>query len=113
MRETPGVSSPDLRASDADRERVAALLRGHYGAGRLSDDELSERIEAAYGARPIAELREVPADLPSPRPPAAPHHHRRRRSGYATSVRVHATVFLVANLTLIAIWAAAGGGILW
>ena len=42
-----------LRASDGDRERVVAFLRQHFEAGRLSEDDLSERIESAYGARTV------------------------------------------------------------
>jgi class 3 adenylate cyclase len=100
----------DLRVSDADRERVADLLRGHYGAGRLSDDELDERIEAAYAARTGSDLAALTADLPADRPATA---HRRRRGALETSVRIHLTVYLVVNLGLIAIWAASGGGYFW
>lgn len=53
-----------FRASDADREQAAARLREHYTAGRLTHDELAERLGAAYGARTIAELDELLADLP-------------------------------------------------
>ena len=98
-----------LRASDADRERVAALLRDHYGEGRLSDEDLSERVEAAYAARTMSELAVLKADLPGPPRPA----RRRRRSALETSVRIHLTVFLVVNVMLVAIWAAAGGGYFW
>jgi class 3 adenylate cyclase len=98
-----------LRASDADRERVAERLREHYGAGRLSEDDLSERVEAAYGVRTMSELAALTADLP-----AAPGHARRpRRGALATSVRIHLTVYLVVNLMLVAIWAAAGAGYFW
>jgi class 3 adenylate cyclase len=102
----------DLRASDADRERVVALLREHYEVGRLSDDELSDRIEAAYGARTDAELGALTADLPSPRQPA-PRRRRRRRGGLEASVRVHFAIYAVVNLMLIGIWAASGGGYFW
>src|SRR3954467_15391442 len=83
-----------LRASDADRERIAERLREHYGAGRLSDDDLSERIEAAYRARTMSELEALTVDLPSA---AAPRRHR-RRSALETSVRIHLTTYLVVNL---------------
>ena len=43
-----------LRASDADREQVVAALRDHFGAGRLSDDELDDRIASAYRAKTLA-----------------------------------------------------------
>jgi len=98
-----------LRASDADRERVATLLRAHYSAGRLSEDELSERGEAVYRARTLSELEALTADLPSPRE----HGRGRRRGALETSVRIHLTIYIVVNLLLIGIWAASGGGYFW
>src|SRR4051795_922297 len=98
-----------LRASDADRERVAERLREHYGEGRLSDDDLSERIDAAYRARTISALEGLTVDLPSKQGPG----HRRPRSALETSVRIHLTTYLVVNLLLIGIWAASGGGYFW
>lgn len=118
MRDTHAVASSKrhthsdrsgLRASDADRERVAELLREHYGAGRLSDGDLSERVDAAYGARTLSELEVVTADLPRPQPSDA----RRRRGVLETSVRIHLTVYIVVNVMLIGIWAASGGGYFW
>jgi hypothetical protein len=55
-----------MRASDADRERVAAILRRHYGAGRLDDDELERRLAKVLGARTLGQLRDLVADLPAP-----------------------------------------------
>jgi hypothetical protein len=57
-----------LRVSDADREQVASRLRDHYAEGRLSSDELDERLAAALSAKTFAELRHVTADLPDPEP---------------------------------------------
>jgi class 3 adenylate cyclase len=108
----PGSRRGGLRASDADRERVAELLRHDYGAGRLSEEELSERVEAAYGARTLAQLERLTADLPAAGKPAG--RRRRRRPGpFETSVRIHLTVYLVVNAMLIGIWAASGGGYFW
>ena len=59
-----------IRTSDADREAVTARLRDHYAEGRLTRDELDERISAALNARTFGELRRVLADLPEPRPVA-------------------------------------------
>jgi class 3 adenylate cyclase len=98
-----------MRASDADRERVAARLRDHYGDGRLNDDDLSERVDAVYRAGTMAELARLTADLPAPPRPPRP----RRRSALETSVRIHLTTYLLVNLMLIGIWAAAGGGYFW
>ena len=58
----PG-SSPDMRASDADRDRVMEVLRIAAGDGRLTPDELDERLEAALSARTLRELAALTADL--------------------------------------------------
>jgi len=55
-----------IRTSDADRERVAARLREHFAEGRLSSEELDERITAALSAKTFGDLRGVMADLPEP-----------------------------------------------
>jgi DUF1707 SHOCT-like domain len=60
----PVPSGPRIRASDADRDRVAQLLQEHCAAGRLTTEEFSERMEAALGARTLDELDELLADLP-------------------------------------------------
>ncbi|HTT27097.1 MAG TPA: DUF1707 domain-containing protein [Solirubrobacteraceae bacterium] len=54
----------DLRVSDEQRDRAAQEIREHYAAGRLTDDELSDRIQAAYSARTAGELKALTADLP-------------------------------------------------
>lgn len=63
-----------IRVSDADRERVTDLLREHFAAGRISAEELDERISAALGAKTYGDLHKVMADLPGPAP--APPHAR-------------------------------------
>jgi uncharacterized protein DUF1707 len=50
---------PALRASDADREHAVALLREHAAAGRLTLEEFTERMSAAYGALTNEELAEL------------------------------------------------------
>lgn len=55
----------DLRASDTDRERVAELLRAAAGHGRITLDELEERLEAVYAAKTYGELVPITADLPA------------------------------------------------
>ncbi|MFE3265073.1 DUF1707 domain-containing protein [Streptomyces sp. NPDC059215] len=59
----PGPS-PGLRASHADRDRAVDLLRVAAGDGRLTADELDERLEAALSARTLGELAVLTADLP-------------------------------------------------
>jgi hypothetical protein len=65
-----------IRVSDADRERVAERLREHFAEGRLSSDELDERIAATLTAKTFAELRRVTKDLPDPEPAGAPGQDR-------------------------------------
>jgi len=60
----------DVRASDEQRDRAAGEIREHFAAGRLSDDELSDRLQAAYAARTVGELSALMADLP--KLPASP-----------------------------------------
>ncbi|MCD0485789.1 DUF1707 domain-containing protein [Streptacidiphilus sp. ASG 303] len=69
---TKPVAEPDLRASDADRERVADVLRDAFAEGRIDADEHAERIEAAYAAKTLRELEPLTLDLPAHRPGAAP-----------------------------------------
>ncbi|MCI3276646.1 DUF1707 SHOCT-like domain-containing protein [Streptomyces cylindrosporus] len=57
-------SSPELRASHADRDRVVDVLRVAAGDGRLTAEELDERLEAALSARTLSELAPLTADLP-------------------------------------------------
>jgi hypothetical protein len=59
------------RASDAEREAVVARLRHAAGEGRLTVDELDERIDAAYAATTRAELEPLTADLPDAPMPTA------------------------------------------
>jgi hypothetical protein len=58
------------RASDADREAVAEVLRRAVGDGRLTLDELHERLESTYSAKTYGELEPIVADLPVALPPA-------------------------------------------
>jgi hypothetical protein len=67
-----GQDSPSrlLRASDGERERVAAKLEREFAAGRLSTAELEQRAVLAQAARTRAQLRELTADLPADPAPA-------------------------------------------
>jgi len=64
------VAGGELRASHADRDQVVELLRVAAGDGRLSAEELDDRLERALTARTYAELAPLTADLPAA--PGAP-----------------------------------------
>jgi hypothetical protein len=57
-----------MRVSDADRERVTTRLREHFADGRLTSEELDERVTSALNAKTFGDLRAVMADLPEPEP---------------------------------------------
>ena len=59
------VSRGELRASHTDRDAVVELLRVAAGDGRLTSDELDERLEVALTARTYSELAALTADLPA------------------------------------------------
>lgn len=72
--ERPEKPLPELRASDADRDRVVERLRDAVAEGRLDMEEFEERLEAAYKSRTYAELEPLTRDLPPAghTPPAVP-----------------------------------------
>jgi hypothetical protein len=61
-----------MRIGNAEREATAAELREHYASGRLTLDELNERLEAAFAAKTRADLAAVMRDLPSAAPFGTP-----------------------------------------
>ena len=61
-----GGGRDNLRAADADRDRVAGILGTAYSEGRLSKDEYDARLEAALSAHTYADLDQVVTDLPMP-----------------------------------------------
>lgn len=65
-----------VRASDAERDRAAEVLRAAYAEGRLTRDELDQRVEAAYAARTRASLRDLTSDLPGAVPAGATGYDR-------------------------------------
>ncbi|UQI49544.1 DUF1707 domain-containing protein [Streptomyces sp. HU2014] len=64
----PGPSglpgAPGIRASDADRDRIADILREALAEGRLTAEEHGERVGAVYEARTLGELEPLVRDLP-------------------------------------------------
>ena len=55
---------PDLRAADADRERIAERLRQSHAEGRLDMAEFQERLEHCYEAKSLGELALLVRDMP-------------------------------------------------
>ena len=105
---------PAIRASDAERERVASALSAHAGEGRLTVEELDERTAAAYSARTLPELAALTADLPAIAAAptiataAVPEEEELR-----DEFRSHLTTYVLVQILLIGIWAASGPGYFW
>jgi hypothetical protein len=79
-KQTPPAATTDLRASDADRDRIADILREALAEGRLTADEHAERVEGVLAAKTVGELDVFIRDLPaahrprtSPTNPIAPN----------------------------------------
>jgi len=62
--ETNRAADDRIRVSDRDREHAAARLRDSFAEGRLTREELDERITVVLNARTFGELWRVTADLP-------------------------------------------------
>lgn len=106
----------DVRVSDQERDGAAGEIREHYAAGRLSEDELNDRIEAVYAARTTGELRALRVDLPVL--PATRADTRaeltRRRAKLQRTLLQQTGGGLVPFVVCTAIWAASGAsGAFW
>jgi len=119
---------PNLRASDADRERTVNLLREHHAEGRLDIEEFHERLNAAYAAKTIGDLDTLLADLPAidlyrlpsaglKPAPVGSWAPARRPGGSVARTAGHWAVWGVATSVLTLAWlivgVAAGGGAAW
>jgi hypothetical protein len=91
-----------VRASDEEREHTATQLREHCQRGRLSVDELDERLSVAFAARTHGELDALLGDLPAHAPDVA-----------AGALRGHVRTFVLVNALLVGIWLLTGAGYLW
>jgi Domain of unknown function (DUF1707) len=111
---------PRIRASDADRDRAAALLREHHAAGRLTVEEFGERMERALQAKTLGEIDELLEDLPHIELYRLPHETLRRippRTRHSlmpndpggparfTAATVAMGAWAVVTSALVAIWA--------
>ncbi|MBB4929386.1 hypothetical protein F4561_000206 [Lipingzhangella halophila] len=100
-------NTPQMRVSDADRERVAAMLREHFAQGRLEDDEFTSRLENAYNARTRADLVPLTEDLPerdlADLPTEAPRSVA-SRNGSAAAVKAAWGVWAGVNALCFTIW---------
>lgn len=99
-----------VRASDAERERIAKMISEAAGEGRLSIAEADDRLERVYTTKYRHELAEFVADLPEDAPRQAPGRPLER---FPTRLRVHAAIAVVMSVVLILRWAAMDVPFFW
>jgi hypothetical protein len=94
-----------LRCSDAEREQVADFLRDRAAEGRLTPDELAERVGLAYRAVTIGELERLLVDLPgSPFDAARPRRPARRVGPVVIAVAVIALLAVAMPGPVLILW---------
>ncbi|HET6285528.1 MAG TPA: DUF1707 domain-containing protein [Amycolatopsis sp.] len=104
--DTNGIPSR-LRAADTDRERVVSLIQAAGGEGRLTLEEVEERLGTVYSTKYTDELSAFTADLPKPVP------QRRPVVFGPPAVRVHLAVAVVLSVLLIVRWTTSGVPFFW
>jgi hypothetical protein len=105
-----GMSDPSqLRVADADREQMVEELREHALAGRLSSEEMEERIGGAYRARTRADLDALRADLPVSSTSVALALHKRKGQLRRRLVQ-EAGGGLGISALCVGVWLASGSG---
>lgn len=104
--DTNGIPSR-LRAADVDRERVATRIQAAGGEGRLTLEEVEDRLSAVYSAKYTDDLVALTSDLPKPAP-------KRRPVVFGhPAVRIHLAVAVVLSVLLIVRWTASGAPFFW
>ncbi len=102
-----------LRVADEDRESLISELREHMLAGRLSSEELEDRLGAAYRARTRADLDALRADLPMT-PATVQGALAERRAHLRRSLLQEGGGALGISALCVAVWAASGAeGSFW
>lgn len=116
MTTNPGRAS-EIRASDAEREQIARTLQTAATDGRLTLEEMEERLERLYETKYRHELEVLVRDLPAERE-AEPASEQAgpavaRGRGFTGPLAVHAVVVGVMSVMLIGRWAASDAPFFW
>jgi hypothetical protein len=107
-----------MRASDADRDVVRAVLADAYSDGRLTREEYDERLGTLYSSRTLGELPALVADLVSADSPPAPlpgaDLRERGARKWRKDVEEALAGFLVPSIICTVIWVAfTAGSFFW
>ncbi|WP_433663039.1 DUF1707 domain-containing protein [Nocardia sp. CA-128927] len=102
------MGAENVRASDADREKIVEQLRLAMNEGRLTLHEYDDRLQQVYSAKTYGELTPVLADLPAQRGSRAPVAKR-----VPQWVVIMWTPWVFVNMLCLLIWVATGAGYFW
>lgn len=102
-----------LRAADADRERVATAVQTAGSEGRLTLEEVEERLTRVYAARFTDELTALTTDLPRPVPARPGFPLTRAALRRHPALRLHLAVVVAIGVVAIVRWAVLGAGFFW
>ena len=97
---------PEIRASDAERERVVSFLRDKTAEGRLTADELDQRVGRAYAAVTRGELQRLVRDLPDPPLSRRAAPSRRHHRGVVIAGMAGFAALRLPGLALLLVWTA-------
>jgi hypothetical protein len=93
-----------MRVSDADRHRVADILREAAAEGRIDIEELDERLESTYAAKTYGDLVPITADLPVPRSSTAPAPRPQPAQPSVPAVRHDSSVAILGGVSRKGVW---------
>lgn len=96
--------SYDLRIGDAERDAAMAQLREHFAAGRLTLDELTERIDYALTAKTQRQIEALMVDLPRLRSPLVPAKSADESSDAGRYIVLLLLLFALAAWLLMMAW---------
>jgi hypothetical protein len=103
------ATAPAVRASDRDRESTAKQLGQALSQGYLAMDEYETRLQAAFAAHTIAELRQLVSDLPLAQLRRNdPQRQAARRRAARRGVQIHLGGYLAMVVIVLAVWLAVG-----
>ena len=98
---------PLVRAGDRDREKTARLLGQGLAQGYLQMDDYEQRLQTAFAADTVAELREVVADLPvHTLRRSDPRRRAARQAAARRGVHAHVAAYLAMVVIVLSVWVA-------
>ncbi|MGK3205230.1 DUF1707 SHOCT-like domain-containing protein [Amycolatopsis kentuckyensis] len=102
-----------IRAADADRDRVAATVQTAGSEGRLTLEEVEERLTRVYAAKFTDELAALTTDLPRPAPAPPGFPLTRAALRRHPALRLHLAVVVAIAVLVVVRWAVLGAGFFW